>query len=776
MIRGWPVLCAAVVVATLVSNEYAAAASGEPRVAGDEVPRNFMAATQNLARQEGYWPLQYDAAADRLFLEVSRARLGEEFLYLRALSTGLGLVQPRVLGDLERAGIDNGTEALVRLERRGARLLLIQKNLSFRALAPAHPELARGVEEAFAPSVLGAFPIVREKGDRLTIDATDFFMRDAMDVRGRVREAEQGEVSVDRARSAFNSSGTKSFPTNLEVDVLLTFTGEKLGAALTRHVPDPHSFSLRQHHSFVKLPEPGFRARVSDPRIAYGDHLFLDFSRPFPQPYQTAIINRYRLEKKDPAAAISEPVRPLVFYLDRGIPEPIRGAYREGVLWWNQAFEGAGFRNAVRVEDLPPDMDPLDARYNVILWVYNSAPDVATGPSVIDPRTGEMIRTTVRIDSHRPLLYANVYGGLVPSLAKPVAVDEFVRGQLMWHAAHEVGHPLGIPDMNYVGEDGRPVSIGTLPAPLVTLNAQGRIEVAEPIREGPGPFDRLAIRYAYTPFASAEAEAAGLQAIVGEAIRNGIRSPTDFLSALPRAGAFLNGKDLFAELERVMRVRSVLLENFDERAVAPGTPLWRLNERLYPVYLYHRPTLEAVIRMVGGMDFTYAVRGDGQKATEIIAPDVQRRALASVLGALSPLALEIPERVVAMIPPRPGGYDDEPAYVPRYFPAPAGPALDPLAAARVLTTYAVRALLDRERMARLVSFHARDAANPSMEEVVQALVDSTRAPPAARAPAERPMHRALRAAVQNVIREQLLALANDAAATPEVRAIAHASL
>lgn len=721
--------------------------------------------TGSMPHRDGFWPFYYDSDEDRLFLDVEPARLGEEFIYLRSLSTGLGMVAPRPLRGIDRATMEGEREALVHFEKHGRRILLIQRNLAFRSLDPKQPALARAVEESFATSVLGVFPIVAEKNGQLRADATDFFLQDAWDVQRLVREAGEGNVHVDRDRSTFHMPGTKAFPRNLEVDVLVTFAGEQFGAALSRHVPDGRSFSLRQHHSFVALPEPGYRPRPYDPRLAFMWMRFLDYSRPFPQGYERRWLIRYRLEKSDPSAAVSAPVRPIVFYLDRAMPEPIRSAYREGAIWWNKALEGAGFRDALLIQDLPADIDPMDARYNVIVYTFNSGADVGTGPSIIDPRTGEMIRSVVRIDSHRSLLYANLYAGLAPALnSTSLGVERLTHSWLSWHGAHEVGHALGIPDMNYVGSDGRPNSIGTLPAPLITLDAQNKIDVSDPIREGPGEFDMLAIRYGYTPFAEAE-EQAGLGAIVDEAIKKGIRSPTDYVSALPRASAFVNGRDLIAELRRVMNVRAVMLSSLDESAIGVGDPLWRSHERLFPLYLYHQPTLEAVIKFIGGMDYTYAVRGDGQEATSIVDPGLQRQALDAVLGALTPSSLEIPERIIAMIPPRTWQEDDDPSYTPRYFSMPAAPAFDPLAAARMLAQRVVDSLLNRERLARLVSFHARHSRNPAVSEVLGKLVAAVWVQDADASS----MHGALLNVTRQAVLDGLVGLAGDAQAVAEAR-------
>jgi hypothetical protein len=776
-----------------------AASAQRPAAAATPLP-TIAARTAGLERHEGFFPFHIEASTGKLLLEVSR--LGEEFLYLNSLATGIGS---------NSLGLDRGTigaEAVVRFERHGQRLLLMQRNTGYRAQTDDQ-DLIRSVEESFAISVRGSFPIVAEEGGRLLVDATDFFMQDAFDLRARIRRANQGDFRLDRDRSVLWLPRTKAFPKNTEVEVLLTFASENPGMEIRRHTPDGRSLSLRQHHSFVELPPPGYEPRAFDPRVGLFALSFMDFARSFDEGYDVRWINRWRLEKKDPAAAMSEPVRPIVYYLDRGIPEPYRTAFREGALWWNRVFEAAGYINAFRVEDLPEGADPMDARYSVIQWIHRSEPGFAIGPSFRDPRTGEIIKAAVRMDSHRSLTNFNIFAGTNPAIAMGdmplgqaspgqaplsggsfgwgatcmlddpapgawitaldprVDSESFVMARRRQHTAHEVGHTLGL-SHNFIAEaDGRS-SVMDYPAPLIRLGANGQLDLSQAYRNGPGAYDSLAIRYAYTEFASPEAEARGLDAIVKEGIGKGIRFMADQdageSGVMPEATRWLHGNDAVAEVDRTMKVRGALLDRFGGTAIRNGEPVWLLAERLTPVYLHHRYAVEAAIKVIGGMEYSYALQGDGQPAARVLEPARQRAALDRLLATIQPEALAIPEEIAGLIPPRPFGYRDHDWTLP----SAAGAAFDPIAAARSFATFVVDGVLQRERAARIVAFHARNAANPSLDEVMGKLVDGTWGTKVPAASGEA----ALRRVAQRAVLDGLIALAADPRATAEVRAAA----
>lgn len=670
-------------------------------------------------------PVRYEPGEGKLLLEVRR--LDEDLLYLNTLATGLG--STRAL--LDRGQV--GEEAVVRFERRGPRVLLVRRNTDHRA-PPRDPALVRSVEESFPRSVLASFPVVEEGPGGPVVDATDFFLSDVFDVVRRLEAAELGKAEVDGDRSHVVPEFTKAFPENTEVRASLTYAVEDPDRELERLAPDGRWITLQQHHSFVQLPDDGFRPRPFHPRAGIFPIPFFDFSEGFDEDYVRRHAMRWRLEPSDPEAYLRgelvEPEEPIVYYMDPAIPEPYRSAFREGAMWWNEILEAAGFRDAFRVEELPPDVDPLDARYNVIHWVHREERGPSVGPSYHDPRTGEILKTVVRMDSYRSLVDHDIYMGLVPAAGEEglsLDAEEFAMARRRQHAAHEVGHTLGLAHNFIAAAQGR-ASVMDYPYALVRPDGEGGIDVSQAYRPSGGAHDSLAVRYAYTWYPDAEAEEEGLAGIVRDATERGMRFVTGGHAspdgAYPEATRWVEGGDMLEALERTLAVRRILLESFDERAVRPGDPLSELNRRFAHVYLHHRYALQGATKYVGGMEFTYSLRGDGTVPTRIVLAEEQRRALETVLSTLSPEELRVPERVAELIPPTPFGWDER----SRLVDSPAGPAFDPVATAHSLAQEVVDRLLHPERAARLVSFHARDADNPSLDEVVGALLEATWGP------------------------------------------------
>jgi hypothetical protein len=720
-------------------------------------------------------PLRHDAATGRLSLTIPR--LDEDMLYLTTLATGLGTTT---------AGLDRGqvgSSAVVRFERRGARVLLVQPNTSHFALG-GDAALQRSVAESFPRSIVASFAIQSEGADGIVVDATDFFLSDAYDVIGRLRGARLGSLRVDRDRSYIDRGRTASFADNTEVRSVLTYVTDDPAAELRRLAPDARAITFEQQHSFVRLPERPLPMRAFDPRAGIFTNSYFDFAQAFDTDYRQRAIARWRLEPSDTAAYLRgekvEPVRPITYYMDPAIPEPYRSAFIEGGLWWNEMLGAAGWRDAFRIEPLPDGVDPMDARYPMIYWVHRQQRGPSVGPSFRDPRTGEIVGTVVRMDSHRSLVDHDIYMGLVPAAGAgglQLDAQEFSMARRRQHTAHEIGHTLGLAHNFIAATQGRS-SVMDYPYPLIRIDANGRLDVSAAYRPSGGAHDTLAVRYAYTWFPTPEAEAEGLRRIVRDAEARGLRFIADMhagaAGSIAEATQWVEGDDMMQALERTMAVRRLLIDSFDERAAQPGEPLAVLNRRFAHVYLHHRYAVSGATKYIGGMEFGYALAGETTQRTRLVPAAEQRRALQAVLATLQPAALRVPDRVAAIIPPVPFGFDADLMLIS----SPAGTAFDAVALAHSFAQEVADALLHPQRAARLAAFHARDPDMPSLAEVLGRLVDATwgTAPPGAAARTDDAMDAALRRAAQRAVLDALLDLAGSRSATAEVRAVTEQQL
>ncbi len=689
--------------------------------------------TKGLAKLDGFIPMYWDAQSGTLYLEISR--FGEELLYQISLPAGLG---SNPIG-LDRGQL--GDSHVVTFQRIGPKVLMVEPNYRYRAIGGDDLE-QQAVEDSFAQSVLWGFEVAAETDGTVLVDATKFVLRDAHGVSAALSNTEQGTYRLDDSRSALHLPRTKAFPKNSEIETILTFTTDKPEGRLVGGVtPSSAAVTVRQHLSFVELPEAGYEPRQFDPRVGVYGITFYDFSSPVSEPVEKRWIARHRLEKKDPTAAVSEPVEPIIYYLDPGTPEPVRSALLDGARWWNDAFEAAGYRDAFQVRMLPADADPMDLRYNLISWVHRSTRGWSYGGGVIDPRTGEILKGNVTLGSLRVRQDYLLATGLVSLFGDPEVVPSFdyltnldrsisptqlALARIRQLSAHEVGHTIGLAHNFAASTYGR-ASVMDYPAPYIQIR-DGELDLSDAYASGIGDYDKWAIRYAYTDFPAGVDESNALDALVREGVEAGYLYITDEDArpdgaAHPLANLWDNGSDPVAMLRHEMKVREIALAHFGLDNLEPGLPVSLLEARLLPLFLHHRYQVEAAVKSVGGVEYAYAVKtADGPvppTVRHVLAPERQMDALAAVLETIELGALRVPESILEVLPPGAWGFDSP---VLEIFPGRTDPTFDPIAAGLLSADFAVRGLLQPHRANRLIALNAEDARNPGFDRIVEALV------------------------------------------------------
>lgn len=716
--------------------------------------------TKNFKSYNGYFNFYYDTSDDKIYLEVDK--LNTEFLYVEALAAGVG---SNDIG-LDRGQL--GQRVVVKFIKAGNKLLLVQPNLKYRAITN-NIEEKKSVEEAFAQSVLFGFNIEEQQNGRYLIDVSKFLLRDAHSVSKRLKQTKQGNYQLDLSKSAFHLDRIKVFPKNVEFEALLTFKGDAKGNYIKSVSPNASLITVRQHHSFIELPDDNFKKRIFDPRSGANNISYLDYATSIESPIKKRYIVRHRLEKKYPGAIISEAKEPIIYYLDRGTPEPVRSALLEGGRWWNQAFEAIGYKNAFQFKMLPKDADPLDIRYNVVQWVHRSTRGWSYGASIVDPRTGEILKGHVSLGSLRirqDYLIAQALLGATDKTGDNNPMLQMALARIRQLSVHEIGHTLGFTH-NFASSYNNRASVMDYPHPYVKLT-NGEIDLSEAYDTGIGEWDKVSVAYSYQDFPKEVNESQELNKIIQNAIDKGMLFISDS-DARAKGGAHIyahlwdNGTNAAKELDRVLKVRAKAIGNFSAKNIKEGEPYTVLEDVFVPLYFFHRYQVEAASKMIGGLEYSYAVKGDGQLIVKLVNPKLEKEALNSVLKAISVKTLKIPLELTALFPPRAFGYERS----RESFKSKNGVAFDALNATSTAAEMVMQLLFHPERASRIIQQKAFSKNQLGLDKLIDAVVNSTFKVKYADS-----YDNEIQQSINNVVLQELLKLASNKKASFQVKSIA----
>lgn len=693
---------------------------------GDETVQNDDASTASSAQApagdgQAFFPVEWNAEDGSVVISLPAA--DEDGVALRAIHTsgvtsGLG---SNPVG-LDRGYQDSGR--IIAFRRVGQKVYIEEENWRYRASAD-NPLEKKAVLDSFARSLLWSVDVIDEQTNGgFTVDLSGFLISDTLNLTGWLKSAGQGSFSIVPDRSFTDPETILVFPDNVEIDTVVTLTSDAPGPQVVATAASPRSPTLKIHHSFVRLPPPGYTPRFDDPRVGAIDIVHYDFSTPLDERIIQRVARRFRLEREDPAADSGPVKKPIVFYVDSGAPEAVRAALIDGASWWAEAFEEAGFEDAFRVEVLPEDVHPFDIRYNVIQWTHRQTRGWSYGGGVHDPRTGEMLKGHVILGSQRVRQDRMIFEGLAGAdKSRSGSVDDPVQialARIRQLSAHEVGHPLGF-EHNFAASSIDRASVMDYPAPYVRPDGDGGLDLSGAYAVGAGAWDKFTVNWLYSQFPEGVNESEALNQIVMDGYASGLRFVADsegrsIGTAHPDGSVWDNGNDPVATLRETMAVRRIALDNFGLNVIQNGRPVSELRAVIVPIYLFHRYQIDAAAKLIGGYRFDYALKGDGRHGGTPVAPDRQRAALAALLSTIEAEALTLPDDTLNLLTPEDAAFSGVGAS--ETFSGATGSMFDLTSAADAAATLTLRAILHPERLARVAEFSRRDGQALSVNEIL----------------------------------------------------------
>jgi len=716
---------------------------------------------------QGYFSFYLDDKTGKVFLEIDNFE--QDFLFQSGLPHGIG---SNDIG-LDRGQL--GDTRLVRFERVGDKVFLRQLNTYFRANTDNKLE-QQAIDEAFASSIIWGFKVSASSANnsKTLIDYTPFLLSDIHNLSAQLKSKKQGDYKIDVSRSGLYKKRTKAFPKNTELEATVTYKGSNAGAYLRSVTPDASAVTVNLHHSLIKLPDNGYQTRKFHPYSGFWQHAYADYASAIDEPLIKRDIPRHRLHKKNPQAEISEAVEPIIYYLDAGVPEPVKSALLDGARWWDQAFSAIGYKNAFQVKLLPSDADPMDVRYNVIQWVHRATRGWSYGSSVIDPRTGEIIKGHVTLGSLRVrqdyLIALGLTSPFKNANTDTSAMKAMALARIRQLSAHEVGHTLGIAH-NFAASVNNRASVMDYPHPLITIE-NNNISLESAYAKDIGEWDKFVIAYGYADVDKAQ-EAQYLTELMAATQQKGLAYVSD-PDARPQSGAHAtghlwdNGKNAADELVRVLKVRALALDNFGLNSIPMSTPMSELEQVLVPIYNFHRFQVQAAAKLIAGVDYGYQLRSEQfSNQQQMVAGKSQQAALDALMATLSAKTLTLPANITALIPPKAYGYSRD----RESFTSQTGLTFDPISAAEASAKHTLSLLLNAERLARLQQQAMLDDDIPSVAFLLNKLVNGT-----VKSTPQTSTALLVQQRVNQQLVEHLIALWHSKDVVPEVRAEVYMTL